>query len=721
MTLTLEDALISDNLEEAYMLASYQNIPVFPVCGIAGHPRYKKPYTMRGYKDATTDLAQIKKWWSDHPDAMIGVPTGASTGLYVVDLDIKNDVDGTLSKNELEKELDVKLPETRLIQTGSGGFQLYYNMPVGEELGNLAGIRKGLDTRGNGGYVVYANSVNTAGVRYEVLHETTMADLPSEFVEFFKSKKSKAAIERDENGYIKEGTRNNSMAKIIGVYRGLGHEGQSLWELAKDYNEKFVSPSLDKGELEDIFESIGSRDRSYSHTPIGNGDRFADRYSGTVKCINGKGNATTWMIWDENKWSEDKLAFVKEHSKVIAEDLYAEATNLPDSDDMKAIKQSLYALAKATTNNPHKTLTMACSHPKIAVSTEQFDTHDYILPCRNGVIDLNTGEFSKHDPSLYYTKIVNASYSPDSVNSHWQNFISFFTGGDPEIEAYLARVYGGLGLIGANPQQIAIFLLGRAKNGKSTMNEIMQGILSDYSDILRTEVIGSRANKDFRHDVADLVGARFITVNELPRGMQINGSLFKAVTGGDTSKGRQNYQDSEKFTPKGLISMTSNWEPQLDDGDEGIDRRVVIYRHNDQVEHKDPKLKDKILAAPDAVLTWLINGRMDYLECCEKYEKGLISDPLNTPQKIKDMTEGFLNRRNPYRAFLLDECIITKDPKDSVKASDFYGAYFAYGMAQDMTRKLLKEGEFYEVCSNHFSKYTSDGVIRYKGIKMKSK
>src|SRR5688572_8635175 len=30
-----------------------------------------------GFKDATTDADVIRRWWSAHPDANIGIPTGA--------------------------------------------------------------------------------------------------------------------------------------------------------------------------------------------------------------------------------------------------------------------------------------------------------------------------------------------------------------------------------------------------------------------------------------------------------------------------------------------------------------------------------------------------------------------------------------------------------------------------------------------------------------------
>src|SRR5688572_652952 len=60
--------------------------PVFPV-----DPNSKKPIgrlAPHGFKDATTDRAQIEAWWRQRPDAMIGVPTGKATGVFVLDVDV---------------------------------------------------------------------------------------------------------------------------------------------------------------------------------------------------------------------------------------------------------------------------------------------------------------------------------------------------------------------------------------------------------------------------------------------------------------------------------------------------------------------------------------------------------------------------------------------------------------------------------------------------------
>jgi len=59
--------------------------PVFP-CS----PARKRPFTDHGFKDATTDAGKIKAFWKQWPRAAIGMPTGAVSGLLVVDIDAKD-------------------------------------------------------------------------------------------------------------------------------------------------------------------------------------------------------------------------------------------------------------------------------------------------------------------------------------------------------------------------------------------------------------------------------------------------------------------------------------------------------------------------------------------------------------------------------------------------------------------------------------------------------
>src|SRR5215510_641064 len=61
----------------------------------------KHPRTQHGLKDATTDEATIRRWWTMWPEANIAIRTGAVSGLVVLDVDRRNG--GAESLRDLEQ------------------------------------------------------------------------------------------------------------------------------------------------------------------------------------------------------------------------------------------------------------------------------------------------------------------------------------------------------------------------------------------------------------------------------------------------------------------------------------------------------------------------------------------------------------------------------------------------------------------------------------------
>ncbi len=145
-------------LESALDLAA-RGFPVFPL-----RVRGKKPLTEHGFKDATTDPTQIRAWWTKWPDANIGMPTGAVSGIDVLDVDAKTGGRKTIADLEAEHGS----ADSLTVETGGGGLHLWYTHVEGVR--NRAGMLPGLDVRGDGGYVVVPPSIHPNGTAYRWLH-----------------------------------------------------------------------------------------------------------------------------------------------------------------------------------------------------------------------------------------------------------------------------------------------------------------------------------------------------------------------------------------------------------------------------------------------------------------------------------------------------------------------------------------------------------------------
>lgn len=134
--------------------------PVFPLI-----PRTKKPIHAGGFKNASTDLAQVDAWWAEHPDANIGIPTGVASGLFLVDLDDKDGRSGSDHWADLVARHDGDGSPLE-VYSGSGGLHLLYAHVPGL-VNSASKLAPDVDTRGEGGYFVAAPSIHPCGKPYQ--------------------------------------------------------------------------------------------------------------------------------------------------------------------------------------------------------------------------------------------------------------------------------------------------------------------------------------------------------------------------------------------------------------------------------------------------------------------------------------------------------------------------------------------------------------------------
>jgi hypothetical protein len=114
----------------------------------------KVPLTPHGVKDATTEPATIRRWWSGWPHANIGLATGRP--FFVLDVDPTNGGDETL---EALIAKHGPIPGTIQQITGGGGRHYLLVMPDQMEIRN-GSLGPRLDIKGIGGYIVAASSVH---------------------------------------------------------------------------------------------------------------------------------------------------------------------------------------------------------------------------------------------------------------------------------------------------------------------------------------------------------------------------------------------------------------------------------------------------------------------------------------------------------------------------------------------------------------------------------
>ena len=103
-------------------------------------PINKQPLVEHGFKAASTDPETIKAWLRKLPDAMLAVPTGATSGIVVLDVDCDNEkgLDGEASLANLLHGASLP-PDLTAVRTPRGGRHFYFCYPDGMTIRNSVG------------------------------------------------------------------------------------------------------------------------------------------------------------------------------------------------------------------------------------------------------------------------------------------------------------------------------------------------------------------------------------------------------------------------------------------------------------------------------------------------------------------------------------------------------------------------------------------------------
>jgi hypothetical protein len=180
--------------------------PVFPVCspkmGTHQHGRSscnspgKHPLvSWEPFQTRLPTINEVRSWWDRWPVANIGIPTGALSGVVVLDCD--SGEARQLAMNE------GGVGETPAVWTGKPGGVHYWFRHPGETVSNFARKRPGLDFRGDGGYVLVPPSRHLSGADYRWVEGTaalTPAPCPPWLMELLHGGSSSSTSSEGEQG-----------------------------------------------------------------------------------------------------------------------------------------------------------------------------------------------------------------------------------------------------------------------------------------------------------------------------------------------------------------------------------------------------------------------------------------------------------------------------------------------------------------------------------------
>jgi len=120
----------------------------------------------------------IAEKWSGGEDSSFGIATGHRSGVFVVDVDVRDD------RNGLEALAAMgEFPETYTVRTPTGGYHFYFALPDFPVKTSGNQVAPGVDIRGEGGFVVAPGMPHKNGGTYEEVVDVPPAAAPAWLLE----------------------------------------------------------------------------------------------------------------------------------------------------------------------------------------------------------------------------------------------------------------------------------------------------------------------------------------------------------------------------------------------------------------------------------------------------------------------------------------------------------------------------------------------------------
>ncbi len=248
------------------------------------------------------------------------------------------------------------------------------------------------------------------------------------------------------------------------------------------------------------------------------------------------------------------------------------------------------------------------------VEFRHFDSNIHLFNCLNGTLDLQTGEFRPHSPQDFITKLSNVNYQPEVRCNRWESFIGEVMKNDPDSMNFLQKTFGYVLSGDTSHECFFIFYGSTTRNGKSTCCETVSHLMGDYASNVQPETLArnKKNGSTATPDVARLQGIRLAVTPEPEKGLELNASLIKQLTGGDKLTSRFLNENPIEFTPEFKIIMNTNHQPRISDDTVFSSQRVKLipFERHFTEEEQDKNLK-MYFRDPDnlsGILNWTLHG-----------------------------------------------------------------------------------------------------------------
>ena len=423
----------------------------------------------------------------------------------------------------------------------------------------------------------------------------------------------------------------------------------------------------------------------------GDGLLFAAIHRGKLLCAPELKNQ--WFQWTGSYWKQVTVyraeaaveAVVEQYEKtrIHYEGQIAEAKQARDDDAVKRLDKLCKRLRKNVDDlregsGVTASLRFALSNDDpLLVRMEEFDADPFLLGVANGVVDLKTGEFRKARPGDLLRRTCNVEWKGiDAPCPKWLAFVQEIVGEDPEVAAFLQRVFG-YAITGLSSEPLFVVLNGEGRNGKTVMIETLGKVCGDYMAPIPAELLldqGQARDADKpTPTIMSLNGLRIAYATESEENRRFSIARVKWLSGDDRLTGRYMWdRDPTSFYPTHTLFLLTNHKPHAGAHEYAFwDRLRLVdfpYKYVDNPKSENERKRDSTLAEHfemyelSGILAWLVKGGLQWQ-----------SIGIAPPKSVLAATEEYQREEDHLQDFV-EECLITT-PDSRVSATEIYDLY----------------------------------------------
>lgn len=418
----------------------------------------------------------------------------------------------------------------------------------------------------------------------------------------------------------------------------------------------------------------------YSLTDLG-GARYLRDYVESLGSGVRYSEEVGFFLLENGVWRRDDRQAVRTHAQAVADlvkNLAAEATEVAEAsqqpvDKQRAARMRRYAAHAQTSRGLDAMLRELQAVEGVPANVNDFDRHPDLLACRNGVVDLRTGELRPHDPTLLLTRRVDLDYDPEARAPRWDAFLQEVFPAYPDLPAFMHRLIG-YGITGHTTEQAFAVLWGTGANGKSVFTDTLTEVFREFTVTTPFSTFEDRSGSGIPNDLAALKGARLVMAAEGEQGRPMAESVLKRVTGRDLISARFMRKEFFEFRPTFLLLLATNFKPSFRGQDEGLWRRVKLipWERYFAPEERDHRLGEKLLREAPGILAWAVRGAREW------YAHG-----LQDPEVIRTSTREYRETSDALAGFL-PGLFVRDDKAGRVEGKTLFDAYLQWADEENL-------------------------------------